>query len=140
MTLLLDSNVWIAAFTTHGLCADLVRLALRFHRQSTFEPLLCPTIREEIVRVLTDKFGATDDDLAAVRTVLSWAKVIPDGNWTPTVEFSNPQDATIVGAGLAAGAELLVTGDKAVLALRRIGSIEVVTPREAFTRLRGLSS
>ncbi len=140
MTCLLDSNVWIAAFTTHGLCADLVRLAMRLHGRGTFELLLCPMIRKEIVRILRDKFGATADDLTAVRTALSWTTVVPDSNWTPPPGFSDPEDATIVGAGLAADAELLVTGDKALLALRKIEAMEVVTPREAFTRLRGLSS
>lgn len=138
MKVLLDSNVWISAFATRGLCADLLRVALRRHGLGDFELLLSPAVRAETLRIFRDKFRATESDLDAVRTVMALAREIPDVNWPPPADFPDPNDVVIIGAALAAGADWFVTGDKALLALGEIEGLPVIAPREAYARLRGI--
>ena len=57
----------------------------------------------------------------------------------PPADFPDPDDAPIVGAALAAGADLLVTCDRALLALACIEGLAIVTPREAYQNLLGLT-
>lgn len=138
MRLLPDSNVWVSGFATRGLCADLLRLALRRHGQPDFELLICTAVRRETRRILREKFGADDMDLVAVDQAMAWAREVPSALWQPPEDFPDPDDAPIVGAALAARADLLVTGDRALLALGMIEGLALVQPRDAYERLLGL--
>lgn len=51
MRVFLDTNVLVSAFTTRGLCADLLRLVLAGH-----EPLSGEIILQELRRVLDERF------------------------------------------------------------------------------------
>jgi predicted nucleic acid-binding protein len=137
--LLPDSNVWVAAFATRGLCADLLRLALRRHGRAGFELLTCAQVREETLRILRDKLGASTATLSDVRTAMVMARDVPPADWQPPADFPDPDDVPIVGAALVAGAELLVTGDRALLALACIDGLAIVTPRTAYQRLLDLT-
>lgn len=139
MKLLADSNVWVAAFATRGLCADLLRLSLRRHGRAGFELLTCAVVREETLRILRDKFGASAATLGDVHTAMAMAREVPSADWPPPADFPDPDDAPIVGAALAGGADLLVTGDRALLALAHIESLTIVTPRAAYQSLLDLT-
>lgn len=138
MKYLLDSNVWISGFGTRGLCADLIRLALQRHRRSDFELLICDSVQSETLRKLRDKFGATDEDLRPVQTALAWATWVSEPVWQPPTDFPDRDDAPIVGAALSSAADALVTGDRPLLALKRIENLTFITPRAAYERLRQL--
>lgn len=138
MKVLLDSNVWVSAFATRGLCADLLRLALRRHGMADFELLMCAAVRAETVRILRDKFGVAAETLESVRVAMTMAREIAQGSWTPPGDFPDPDDVLIVGAAVDARADLLVTGDKALLDLRQVGALPIRSPRAAYEQLRGL--
>ena len=138
MKYLLDSNVWISGFGTRGLCADLVRLALRRHGMGDFELLTCASVRSETLRKLRDKFGATDEDLRPVQIALAWATMVPEPVWQPPEDFPDPDDAPIVGAALNAATDALVTGDRPLQAMEPIENLAIITPRAAYERLRRL--
>ena len=138
MKYLLDSNVWISGFGTRGLCADLVRLALRRHGMGNFELLTCASVRSETLRKLRDRFGVTDEDLRPVQIALAWAAMVPKPVWQPPGDFPDPNDAPIVGAALNAEADALVTGDRPLQAMEPIENLAIITPRVAYERLRRL--
>jgi predicted nucleic acid-binding protein len=50
----------------------------------------------------------------------------------------DPDDAWIIAAALNAGADLFVTGDKALLELGAVQGLPIIDPRTAYARLRGL--
>ncbi|MGB5148218.1 MAG: putative toxin-antitoxin system toxin component, PIN family [Porticoccaceae bacterium] len=139
MKVLLDSNVWVSALVARGLCADLLRVALRRHGLAGFELLLSDAVRSETLRILRDKFKATEAGLDAARAVMGLAREVAQGDWQPPAAFPDPDDVVIVGAALAAGADLLVTGDKALLELGVIEGLPIIAPRAAYERLRGLA-
>ena len=53
----------------------------------------------------------------------------------PPVKVSDPDDIAVVSSALGGGATIFVTGDKALLELRAIGNMSIVSPRELFERL-----
>ncbi len=139
MKVLLDSNVWVSGLATRGLCADLVRIALNLHGRGDFELLICPAVRSETLRILADKFNVPHVKLDPVKVTLSWARTVPDHSWPAGDDFPDPNDIVIVGAAIGAAADMFVTGDRALLELRRVTSVAIVSPRTAYEVLRGLS-
>ena len=57
----------------------------------------------------------------------------------PSPGIPDPDDAWIIAAALAAGADWSVTGDKALLALGMVENLSIVDPRKAYMKLRGLA-
>ena len=47
----------------------------------------------------------------------------------------DPTDDVILGTAVAAGADLLVTGDKDLLVLKHFESIPIITPTDCLARL-----
>lgn len=138
MKVLFDSNVWVSALATRGLCADLLRHALRRHGRGDFELLICAAVRAETLRILRDKFGATPETLQSAQVAMSLAREVPEPVWLPPDNFPDPGDVVIVGAALAARADAFVTGDKPLLGLRQVEDLPVLTPRMAYEWLVGL--
>jgi predicted nucleic acid-binding protein len=139
MKVLFDSNVWVSALATRGLCADLARFAIERQGFGDFELLSCEAVWLETQRILREKFKAPDDAIEAARQAMSTARRVESGDWQPPPGFPDPDDIPIVGAALGAGADLFVTGDKALLELREIEGMSIIDPRAAYLRLKGLA-
>jgi len=139
MRLFFDTNVWITAFIAHGLCADLVGAALSTHDARRNEVQTCPAMFAEARRLLVNKYCASEAQLAAAQRVFQHIISVPDGTTSIPPDSPDPDDWPIIAAALAAHADLFVTGDKALLALGRIGRLESLDPRTAYQRLRGLA-
>ena len=60
MRAVLDTNVLISAFVTDGLCARILRRA----RNVEFTFVLCASVLEQFRRILRDKFGFDDCEIA----------------------------------------------------------------------------
>jgi len=137
--LLLDSNVLVAALVSRGLCADLVSLATALHDMGQVSVHFCPTVEAEVRRILTDKLRATPEHLRLAHRFFATLDRVPDGTWVAPPDFPDPDDAPIVGAVMDAGLDALVTGDKALLAWAPAPGLSILSPRDAFLALRGLS-
>jgi putative PIN family toxin of toxin-antitoxin system len=131
-----DSNVWISAFTTHGLCTELIRRLLKHHGRQ-WELLSAIVVREEVTRILATKFDADKQDLALAQRTMAIASVTtaPLAAQCNLASIPDPDDVPIIAAALAAEADLFVTGDKPLLALEHIESLQIVSPRTAWERL-----
>jgi putative PIN family toxin of toxin-antitoxin system len=134
----LDSNVWISGFVARGLCADLLRAALRRHGAGDFELLLPETVRQEVLRVLRDKFLAPSEAIAAARAAMEEARTVEPGSWQAPADFPDPTDAPILAASLAADADFFVTGDAELLALGEVDGLPIVSPRQMYLKLVGI--
>lgn len=139
MKVLFDSNVWLSGFIARGLCVDLLRQALQHHGHAGFELMLCAPVRDQVLRILRDKFQASEPALDAARATMASASEIGNGHWQPPADFPDQDDAAIIAFALAAHADLFVTGDKALLGLGAVQGLPVISPREAYLRLRGLA-
>ena len=125
MKVFLDTNVLVSAFAARGLCSVLLELVLLEHdlvlgRQVARElnkalrtKLRLPAARaEEILDFVSSEAMQIVDEAAAVVAKL------------------DPQDARVLGEALAARVELFATGDAALLKLRAIEEIKIVSPRQ----------
>jgi predicted nucleic acid-binding protein len=123
----LDTNVLVSAFSAHGLCADLLRRLLT----SNHLLLIGEPVREEFVRIMRTKFRVPETDLAFALEVLDRQIAVPRSE-TTKIATPDPADAPILACAEHAGAELFVTGDKALLELKRVAGTPIVSPRKAW--------
>lgn len=75
-------------------------------------------IIDELMRVLTEKFGWTADDLIEVNAWFSTHARVVNPSATLNILADQP-DKRILECALAADADLIVTGDRAMLTLER---------------------
>lgn len=131
MRVFLDTNVLISAFTARGLSAELFRYLLAEHEILTGEVNLV-----ELRRVLRHSFGASTDQIASVEAQLRDQTIVPKPTARATAQIRDVDDAWVLASALAGEAAMLVTGDKDLLVVAREVSLPILTPREAWERLR----
>ncbi len=132
MRVFLDTNVLISAFTTRGLCADLLRVILTEHELVVGEVVL-----DELRRVLSDRFGVPEERVDEVEAFLRTFPVVaaPSARSLARRVRDPADDAVLTSAELAA-ADLLVTGDSDLLAPDLSTAMRIVTPRAFWDQLR----
>lgn len=132
MKVFLDTNVLVAAFATRGLCADVFRLAATEHELLVGEPVLVETRR-----ILETKLRMPASARNVVLRVLHGFARAPAASAPIALPINDPDDEWIVACALAASTEVFVTGDKALLGLRRVENMPIISPREFWTKAGG---
>ena len=131
MRVLLDTNVLVAALATRGLCEDVLRIVLSEHSLLTSD-----TILGELERILMDKLRMPARRMRQVATFIrEHADVIVPAEPAPWPE-NDPDDRWIVAAAMVGMADVLVTGDKEILAVSGAVGFPIVTPRGFWESLR----
>lgn len=135
--IVLDTNVVLSALLWRGTPYSLLQaIRRREHVQLFTSPALLAELGEVLIRpspsqrlsligraaheVLADYVDAVD-----LVTPLS----------VPSVVAADPDDDHVIAAAVAAGADLLVSGDRQLLALRGHQNVRIVGPAEAIQRL-----
>jgi putative PIN family toxin of toxin-antitoxin system len=127
----LDTNIVVSAVATRGLCSDLLQLTLAEH-----ELVVGETVLKELRRVLARKLGLPRETVRALETFLRTHGTIAkaSGGALPRRGL-DPADARVLAEAVAAGADVLVTGDREFL--EAVDSpVEVVSPRALWERFR----
>lgn len=126
MRVVFDTNVFVSALTlpTGSAARALDRVVHEGHRLFVSRPLV-----DEVLGVLARKFSRDREELARVAVFLHEIgdvvrprrriRALPD-----------PDDDRILECAVAARADVLVTGDKAMLRLRSYGSVRIVSIAE----------
>lgn len=122
MKVFLDTNVWVSAIATPGLCDDLLKQLVGSH-----EVLGSDLVWAEIEAVLIGKLGFSAQEIRLVRAMYGDAVRLDD-----VPEPRKDNDARLVAAAAAGGAELFVTGDRRVREWGKSGAMGIVSPREAW--------
>jgi uncharacterized protein len=123
--LLLDTNVLIAAFISHGVCAELLEHASKRHTLLWSRPLLTE-FRNTLIRKfkIPTLLAAEAAGLVAMESL----EVVPAA--LDKKVCRDPSDDVVLGTALAGEADAIVTGDGDLLVLKRYGSIKIVSPRD----------
>ena len=132
MRVFLDTNVIVSATATRGLCADVFREVLLSHELIVSEPLLT-----EVSRVLSTKFGANAEMIESVIQILNQDTIFSQPLDSPDVTIRDHDDLLILASALAGRAEVLITGDKELLALGSIQDLEIISPRQFWEKIVG---
>jgi putative PIN family toxin of toxin-antitoxin system len=129
----LDTNVLASSVATRGLCSEVLEGVLHDH-----DLLTCAPVFAELERVLLRKFRLPESVVAGFLALLRDEGVFIESRKAPSIRIKDPDDVAIVACALAGAADLFVTGDKALLDLKVIDGLVVVSAREMWTRLAGM--
>jgi putative PIN family toxin of toxin-antitoxin system len=131
MKVFLDTNVLVSALATRGLCADVVREVLLSHQLIISAPLLI-----EVEKALGKKLKIPSNLISEFIRFLEEDAVLSSPSDQPNIPLKDKDDLIILASALAGQADLFVTGDKEILDLRKIGKMEIVSPRGFWEKLK----
>jgi putative PIN family toxin of toxin-antitoxin system len=132
MRVCLDTNVLVAAFAARGLCADLLRLVMAEH-----ELILLEVVEDELYGVLAGKLKLSEEALSSVQSVLGRCEKAPRTDTPSPVSLRDPDDEKVLVDAVAAGAQILVSGDQDLLVAAHESPIPIVSPRAFLTLITG---
>ncbi|MCE9614336.1 MAG: putative toxin-antitoxin system toxin component, PIN family [Lentisphaerae bacterium] len=135
MRVFLDTNVIASATATRGLCADVLRTTVEFHELVVSEEAFT-----ELKRILKIKLGAPDDLIKDTIWLLHQGTHVASSRPRASLPLKDVADIAIVSAAINGAADQLVTGDKELLALGRVGPLDILNPRQFWEKLRGQSA
>lgn len=131
MRVLLDTNVLVSALASRGLCADVFRAGIAGH-----ELVVAPPLLAELRRVLQTKFRVPAEAVADALWLLEQDAIAADPEPATDVELKDRSDVPILSAAINGQADVLVTGDRELLAVRRVGKLRILSPRQFWERIR----
>lgn len=132
MKVFFDTNVLIAAFATRGLCADLFAHVLLEHDLVVGEVVLT-----ELRTKLRTKPKLPKRTIDEIEAQLRDSLVVKVPAKHLALGISDPHDEWVVASAVVGGADVLVTGDAAVLKLGKRAPLPIVSPRGLWDLLRG---
>jgi putative PIN family toxin of toxin-antitoxin system len=135
MKAFLDTNVVVSAIATRGLCADVFRSVLEFHELIVSEALLA-----EIERIPREKIGAPNDLVAETLWLLQQDTHLSSPGPQIQLSLKDKSDIAILSSAVNGGAEVFITGDKEILDLKTISSLEILSPRDFWEKMAGPES
>ena len=131
MRVLLDSSVLMAAVISRaGICANLLEDVLTDHEWITSDFIL-----SELSRKLRDKFKYPEHEIAEIRETAMISAEFATPVEVPSDACRDPNDLPILGTAVAGRAQLIITGDKDLLALKTFRGVPIVRPGEFWTML-----
>ena len=131
MKVFFDTNLLFAAFATRGLCADLFAHVLLEH-----EVLIGEVVLDELRKKLKAKLKVSKKTIDEIESLLRGCTVVPRPKKHLALRISDPDDEWIVASAILASADVLVTGDAAVLKIAKRAPIVIVNPRGLWEILR----
>ena len=132
MKVFFDTNVVLAAFATRGLCADLFAHVLVEH-----ELLVGDTVIRELRSKLRLKLSMVVID--EIEALLRDQTVVTLPARHLSLGIPDPDDEWIVAEAVAGEADMLVTGDAALLKFGQRAPLPIVSPRGLWESLCGAS-
>jgi uncharacterized protein len=131
MRVFLDTNVLISAVATRGLCADVLREVLVSHQLVISAPLIA-----ELKNILHTKIRIPQEIVSDFVELLGQDSVLSESTKLTNVDIKDKDDILILSTALNGNADLFVTGDKELLELERIQSMQIVSPRKFWETLK----
>ncbi|MFO7915378.1 MAG: putative toxin-antitoxin system toxin component, PIN family [Desulfatiglandaceae bacterium] len=132
MRLVLDSNVIIAAFAARGLCHALFEFCLEGH-----EIILCEEIIDEVKRNLRKKIKVPESLITEIESYLRESTLVEKPVPVENGIFEDESDLPVLGVGAASGSSYIITGDKALLSLKKYKDIDIINPRSFWEIIKG---
>jgi len=127
----LDSSVLVAAFIARGLCTDLLRLVLAEH-----DPVNPEIVAEEVRYLLGKERKADPAALSSADAVFERCSSVPDEDVSCPITLRDPDEKRVLAGALAAGVQVLVTGNQGLLVAADESPIRILSPRAGPTLAR----
>ena len=110
MKVFFDANVLMAAFATRGLCADLFAHVLLEH-----ELIVGEIVLDELRETLRTRITLPKKSIDEIEGLVREATVVEKPRKHHGLKITDPDDEWVVASAVAGAADVLVTGDAAVV-------------------------
>lgn len=124
LRVVLDTNIYIAAFLRPGMSEELLKQGLR----GKFQLVTSQDILDELARKLRQKFAIPQEENAAFITMVKAASSIVKPTGKIKEIASDPDDNQVLECALAGKANLIISMDKHLLELRFWRGISILHP------------
>lgn len=124
MRVVIDANVAIAGAASRGLCEAIMELCLEHHRI-----ILCEGILKEIDEKLRFKLKVPPSIVAEYVRVLRNGSEIVEPEHVDKGICRDPDDLMILGLVYPGNADVIVTGDKDLLVIKKYKRARILNPR-----------
>lgn len=131
MRIVLDTNILVSALFWDGN----ERRLLVAYLEGDHTLVTSPVLLDETKRVLADKFRFPADHTAAFLALLRRHAVVVHPQETLAVVTADPSDDRVLECAAEGRVELIVTGDRHLLALDAFRGIPIVNTAAALRRL-----
>ena len=131
MGIALDTNVLVSAVATRGLCAEVFNLVLAEH-----ELIVGAAVVAELQKVLREKFRVPAKLVEEVVALLREEGEVVKTAEPLQVKLRDRADIAVLSEAVAGKAEILITGDRDLLAVTEKLSLRILSPRELWRMLR----
>lgn len=131
MRVVFDSNVLLAGLGTRGLCEAIMEACLAAHEMFISEAILVG-----VEEHLADKFKMSATRIKEIVSFLKSECKLVDPAPVPKDACRDPDDLMVLGTGVAARADCIVTGDQDLLTLTTFQGIAILSPRAFYDRLK----
>ena len=125
MNIVFDSNIYIAAFATHGVCHLMLESCITEHGV-----FISDFILGEIKEKLIKKIKLPPETVDEIISYLGEQAIVTNPKNLVSDICRDPDDDNIISLGLAAKAEYIVTGDRDLLDIGQYASLHMVSPKE----------
>jgi putative PIN family toxin of toxin-antitoxin system len=135
--LVLDTNVVISAMLFGGIPGRLIEL----WKKGTITPLITEEIMSEYLQVLAyPKFDLSEDEINYIinQEILPFFKVVKSKPG-PSVIKKDPDDDKFIQCAIAGKAQIIISGDHHLLALKSYKEINILTPTNFWKNLKNMS-
>jgi putative PIN family toxin of toxin-antitoxin system len=129
VTVVLDTNVVVAALVAEGLCREVVHRAARMRIVASSARLM-----HELEATLRRKFAVTPAADAFLKAFRQQVPLVQPAK-LPKAICRDPNDDIVLATAVAAKANLIVTGDEDLLVLETYDGIDIISPRRFLERL-----
>jgi putative PIN family toxin of toxin-antitoxin system len=128
----LDTNVLVSAFTTRGICSDIMTLVLAEHQLALGE-----TVLAEMSRILDRKMRMPTVSVEEAEALLRREAVVVSHGADISLSVRDPDDVAVLGEAIEGWVDVLVTGDRDLLEISDECPIEILSPRGFWEKLQG---
>ena len=97
--------------------------------------MICKQITDELKRILVEKFGVAPPLVHEFLWLIRQDTTVVRPRKVPHVTLKDKDDLGILAAATAAGADVLVTGDKELQDLGHIETTAILSPRAFWQQL-----
>ena len=122
---MIDTNILIAAFISHGVCNELLEHCVLNH-----DVVLSKFILDELKDKLIDKFKFTTREANAAVSLLKSRCSLVDTQTLPVPISRDPDDDNIIATALSGTCRCIISGDKDLLDLKKAGDVLIVSPSQ----------
>ena len=131
MKVILDSNIYIAAFSSRGICCSLYEACL-----DQVDIIISEYLLSEISRNLSKKIKLPDDKINEIISYLREECTLMNYKKLEKRICRDADDDNILALARDGGAEYIITGDKDLLVLEEFESVPIIDPRGFWDILR----